>query len=49
LLKNADFIGLAYKILDVALLKNPSDLEALKSLPLDGVSWRKKSLNILVL
>jgi elongation factor Ts len=34
--KNADFIGLAYKILDVALLKNPSDLEALKSLPLDG-------------
>ena len=34
--KNADFIGLAYKILDAALLKNPSDLEALKSLPLDG-------------
>jgi len=34
--KNADFIGLAYKILDVALLKNPSDLEALKSLPMDG-------------
>ncbi|MCJ7446600.1 MAG: translation elongation factor Ts [Bacteroidales bacterium] len=34
--KNADFIGLANKILDAALAKNPSDLEALKSLPLDG-------------
>jgi elongation factor Ts len=34
--KNADFIGLANKILDTALAKNPSDLDALKSLPMDG-------------
>jgi elongation factor Ts len=34
--ENADFKGLANKILDMALLKNPADLEALKALPLDG-------------
>ncbi len=34
--KNADFLSLAHKILDVALAKNPSNLEELKSLPLDG-------------
>jgi elongation factor Ts len=34
--KNADFIGLANKIIDVALANNPADLDALKSLPLEG-------------
>ncbi|HEX2969457.1 MAG TPA: translation elongation factor Ts [Bacteroidales bacterium] len=34
--KNADFIGLANKILDLALAKNPSNLDELKALPFDG-------------
>ena len=34
--KNADFMALANKILDIALAKNPANLEELKSLPLDG-------------
>jgi elongation factor Ts len=34
--KNADFQALAAKILDIAITKNPSDLEELKSLPMDG-------------
>lgn len=34
--KNADFIALANKILDVAVAKNPSGLDELKSLSLDG-------------
>jgi len=34
--KNADFLALANKILDVALAKNPANLEELKSLPMDG-------------
>lgn len=34
--KNADFQALANKILDIALTKKPGNLEALKSLPLDG-------------
>lgn len=34
--KNAEFIGFANKILDIAVTKNPADLDALKSLPLDG-------------
>ncbi|MEI8224542.1 MAG: translation elongation factor Ts [Bacteroidota bacterium] len=34
--KNADFLFLANKILNVALAKNPSNLEELKSLPMDG-------------
>jgi elongation factor Ts len=34
--KNADFMALATKILDIALAKNPSNLEELKSLPMDG-------------
>jgi elongation factor Ts len=34
--KNADFIGLANKIIDVSLSKNPANLEDLKSLPLDS-------------
>ena len=34
--KNADFMDLANKILDVALAKNPGNLEELKSLPMEG-------------
>jgi elongation factor Ts len=34
--KNADFLAFAYKILDIALDKNPANLEALLALPLDG-------------
>jgi elongation factor Ts len=34
--KNADFMALATKILDVALAKNPTNLQELKSLPMDG-------------
>jgi elongation factor Ts len=34
--KNDNFTGLAYKILDTALAKNPASLEALKALPMDG-------------
>jgi len=34
--KNADFMALANKILDIALAKNPANIEELKLLPLDG-------------
>jgi elongation factor Ts len=34
--KNADFMALANKVLDIAIEKNPADLEALKLLPMDG-------------
>jgi elongation factor Ts len=34
--KNADFMALANRILDIALLKRPADLEELKSLPMEG-------------
>jgi elongation factor Ts len=34
--KNADFLALANKILDIALANNPANLEALKMLPMDG-------------
>jgi len=34
--KNADFIGLANKVLDVAIANKPVSLEALKTLPLEG-------------
>jgi elongation factor Ts len=34
--KNADFMALATKILDIALAKNPANLEELKLLPMDG-------------
>ena len=34
--KNAKFQELANKIIDIALAKNPADLEALKALPLEG-------------
>ena len=34
--KNTEFVNLATKILDIALKYNPADLEALKTLPMDG-------------
>jgi elongation factor Ts len=34
--KNADFVAFANKILDIALDKNPANLEALLALPMDG-------------
>ena len=34
--KNADFLALANKILDVAVSKKPANLDELKSLPMDG-------------
>jgi elongation factor Ts len=40
--KNAEFIGLANKILDTALAGNPANLDALKALPLDGVKVGEK-------
>jgi elongation factor Ts len=40
--KNADFLGLANKILDIALTSNPSDLKELKSLAMDGVTVGEK-------
>jgi elongation factor Ts len=40
--KNSDFLALANKILDVALAKNPSDLNALLELPVDGVKISQK-------
>jgi elongation factor Ts len=40
--KNNDFIGLANNILDIAVSKIPADLEALKSLPLEGIKVGEK-------
>jgi len=40
--KNADFIGFAGKILDIALAKRPASLEALKALPFDKASVGEK-------
>ena len=34
--KNSDFMGLANKILDIAVNKKPANLDELKSLPMDG-------------
>lgn len=34
--KNADFLALANKILDIAVTKKPANLDGLKSLPMDG-------------
>ncbi len=34
--KNTDFLALANKILEVAVAKDPADIEELKSLPMDG-------------
>jgi elongation factor Ts len=40
--KNSDFLALANKILDVALTKNPSDLNALLELSVDGTKISEK-------
>ena len=40
--KNTDFLSLANKTLDIALSKNPSDLEALLALPFDGITISEK-------
>ncbi|MCE5345252.1 MAG: translation elongation factor Ts [Bacteroidales bacterium] len=40
--QNANFLTLANNILDIAIEKNPADLEELKSLPLDGVKIEEK-------
>lgn len=40
--KNDDFIGLANIIIDAALSNKPSDLDALKALPIDGVKTEDK-------
>ena len=40
--KNADFIGFAYKILDIALISKPADLEVLKALPFDNATVGEK-------
>lgn len=40
--KNADFIALAEKILNIALTSKPSSLEELKSLPMEGASVGEK-------
>ena len=40
--KNADFIAFANKILDIAIAKNPANLEALLALPMDGTKIADK-------
>jgi elongation factor Ts len=40
--KNADFMAFANKILDIALAKNPTNLEALLALPFDGTKISDK-------
>lgn len=40
--KNTEFIGLADRILDLALKNNPPDTGKLKSLPMDGVTIEEK-------
>ena len=40
--KNAEFISLAARILDLALLKNPANLNELKALPLDNTNVAEK-------
>jgi elongation factor Ts len=45
--KNADFIAFATKIIDLALAKNPANLEGLLSLPLDGGTVSSKIVEYL--
>jgi elongation factor Ts len=40
--KNADFVGFANKILNIAVEKNPANLDELKNLPLEGVKIADK-------
>jgi elongation factor Ts len=45
--KNADFIAFATKIIDLALAKNPANLDGLLSLPLDGGTVSSKIVEYL--
>ena len=45
--KNADFIAFATKIIDLALAKNPANLEGLLSLPLEGGTVSSKIVEYL--
>jgi len=45
--KNAEFISLASKILDIALSKNPADLDELKTLPLENSKVEDKVVEFL--
>jgi elongation factor Ts len=45
--KNSDFLGLANKILDVAIAKKPVDLNALLALPLDGTKVSDKIVELI--
>jgi elongation factor Ts len=45
--KNADFIAFATKIIDLALAKNPANLEGLLALPLDGGTVSSKIVEYL--
>jgi elongation factor Ts len=45
--KNADFIAFATKIIDLALAKNPANLEGLLALPLDGGTVASKIVEYL--
>jgi elongation factor Ts len=45
--KNAEFISLANKILDLAIAKNPANLEELKTLPLDNVTAANKVIEFI--
>jgi len=45
--KNTDFVAFANKILDIALANNPADLEALKSLPMEGGKVAEKVIEYL--
>lgn len=45
--KNSDFTSFAESILDTAMKNNPSDVEALKALPLDGTTINDKLFDMI--
>ena len=45
--KNAEFVSLANSILDIAIAKNPADLEELKSLPFDKSNVGEKVIEFI--
>lgn len=45
--KNSDFTNFAESILDAAMKNNPSDVEALKALPLDGTTINDKLFDMI--
>ncbi len=45
--KNSDFTSFAESILDAAMKNNPSDVEALKALPLDGTTINDKLFDMI--